>query len=239
MSGFQIRNEVQRDELVKFSYPFDERSLLENEDIFIGTDLFLDAIFYLKDQAELPIHISAVDGTYGRVDETRFVFSDSNGDVVGSTAVDFNTEVCNILNNQGILTGVAVFRTDSLRRFIGQSTGQLFNLLPAVATFSLDVCHVTKTPHIRYLAVGDQAVFGNVRLIARHGVKWDVESDGALALGIVGDPPGADERIPIVSINGVRNRSIWLAGHPRLNLRIETTADGIRFIKAREDTTAT
>jgi hypothetical protein len=236
--SFQIRNEVLRDELIKFSYPFDERSELENDDVFIGTDLFLDAIFYLKESASLPIHISTVDGTFGSLEDIQFLFSDSAGRLVGRTGATFETETCNVLNENGVLTGVVVFHPLGLRRFIGQVTGRVFQLLPAVATFVPDICHVVRTPHLRYLAVDGTAVHGNVRIVARHGVKFDVAPEGELFLSIVGDPPTDENQLSVISINGVRNRSIWLATHPRLNLRIETEEGLIRFTKARDDTTS-
>ena len=64
MPQIPLRNEEYRDELLKFSYPFDERSSLENEEVFIGSDLILDAIIHLKEAAELP---------------RRFLFESSGG----------------------------------------------------------------------------------------------------------------------------------------------------------------
>jgi hypothetical protein len=232
--SFQIRNESYRDELIKFSYPFDERSELENDDVFIGTDLFLDAIFYLKEPATLPIHISTVDGTFGQQDEIQFFFADKTGLVVGRTAANFNTEVANVLNEHGVLTGVVVFHLDGLMRFIGQVTGKVHNLLPDVAAFLPDVCHVAKVPHLRYISVGRTTVKNDVSIVARHGLTFEVDSENRISLNIVGDPPTFEGAPPIVSINGVRNRNIWLAAHPQLNVRIETTPTSIRFVKARD-----
>ncbi len=87
MPSYIIRNGNFRDEVTRYSYPFDELSSLEDENVFIGTDLLIDASLYIKEAAELPLYISTVDGTYGEKDEVRLLISDKTGVEVGRVAV--------------------------------------------------------------------------------------------------------------------------------------------------------
>jgi len=47
MPSYIIRNGNFRDEVTRYSYPFDELSSLEDENVFIGTDLLIDASLYI------------------------------------------------------------------------------------------------------------------------------------------------------------------------------------------------
>lgn len=237
MPSYIVRNENYRDEVLKYSYPFDERSTLQNDEVFIGTDLFLDAIIYLKQPADLPLHISSIDGTFGEPSDVLFLISDNTGAIVARSAVNYDTCTADILNNQDVSVGLFVMFPAALQRFIGQVSGKFLDLLPDVATFSLDVTHVTKTPHLRYVSVADIAIGGDVQIVARHGVYFAVSDEGVLSLNIVGDPVSTlfGSR-PIKSINGVKNQSIWLEGHPRANLRISSADGAINFIAARDAT---
>jgi hypothetical protein len=230
-----VRNENYRDEVIKFAYPFDENSSLEDGELFIGTDLFLDAVLYLKEPAELPVHISEVDGTFGELGDVRFLLSDNSGQFVGQAAATLGEPNCNVLNRRGVVIGTFVFDQAALNRFVGKTAGKIFNLLSDVAAFALDACHVVRAPHLRYIAVEDQQVHGDVRLIAGHGVYFE-DNDGVLSLNIVGDPGEGDAAVPVRSINGVRNPSIWLAAHPQANLRISNEGGSIQFVQARDAT---
>ena len=235
MPSYIVRNENYRDEVPKFAYPFDENSALEDSQVFIGTDLFLDAVLYLKEPAELPIHISEIDGTSGELGDVRFLLSDNSGQFIGQVGAMLGQENCHVLNRRGVVIGTVVFDTQALNRFVGRTAGKVFSLLSDIAVFALDTCHVVRAPHLRYLAVGDTQAHGDVRIIAGHGVYFE-ENDGVLSLNIVGDLDGAAGAQPVRSINGVRNPSIWLSAHPRANLRIGNEGGSIQFIQARDDT---
>jgi hypothetical protein len=238
MPSFIVRNENYRDEVLKFSYPFDERSTLENDQIFIGTDLLLDAIIYLKEPAELPLYISEIDGTYGTPTQVRLFISDNTGTVVATTTVEFKNCYSDVISTRGVSVGTFVFYAPALQRFISRTVGKVFQLLPTVASLSLDATYVAKTSHLRYVAAGEAAAEGNVRIVARHGVKWEVSDEGRLSLNIVGDRFDVLGNLtPIKSVNGVANKSIWLAGHPRANLRLSVENGQIVFTQAKEATT--
>jgi hypothetical protein len=121
-----------------------------------------------------------------------------------------------------------------LQRFIGRVSGKIFSLLPSVASFLIDTCHVSRTPHLRAIIIGDQAVTGDVRVIARHGVRFATTDAGELRLDIL--PGGNIEDLgqPIQSINGVRGPAIWLTGHPRANLRISNQDGELTFGQAKD-----
>jgi hypothetical protein len=234
MPSYAVRNENYRDEIVKYAYPFDENSSLEDDTLFIGTDLFLDAVLYFKEPVELPVHISEIDGTAGELGDVRFLLSDNDGQFVGQAFAVLGQPNCHVRNRRGVVIGTLVFDQQALNRFVGRTAGKVFTLLSDIAVFSLDVCHVVRAPHLRYLAVGDTQAHGDVRIIAGHGVYFE-ENDGVLSLNIIGEP-GEDAGQPVRSINGVRNPSIWLAAHPRANLRISNENGSIQFVQARDDT---
>jgi hypothetical protein len=236
MPSYIIRNGNFRDEVTRYSYPFDELSSLEDENVFIGTDLLIDASLYIKEAAELPLHISTVDGTYGEKDEVRLLISDKTGVEVGRVTLDYDTKEAEVIGTRGVPVGILVFNPVGLARFIGRVTGNIFKLMPSVASFLLDVSHVSEATHLRYVIVDGTAVSGDIRIIARHGCRFEVTDNGELRLDIVGDPHQTLSRQPVVSINGVKNRSIWLANHPRSNLRIDNSEGAIRFVQAGEAT---
>jgi hypothetical protein len=234
MPSYIVRNQNFRDEVLKFSYPFDERSLLESEELFIGTDLFLDAIIYLKEPAELPLHIREVDGTYGALEEVLFRIADNNGKEVATSVLTYGVCTSDILSTKGVSVGTFVFDIDGAQRFISNVAGTLISLQSDVAAFSPDVTHVSKTAHLRYVSTDTTHASGTINIIARHGVKFDSNA-GVLQLGVVGDNTSVlFETTPVISVNGVRNQSIWLAAHPRANLRLSTKDNAITFIAAKD-----
>jgi len=234
MPSYVVRNENFRDEVTKFSYPFDERSQLESDDLFIGMDLFLDAIIYLKEAAELPLHIREVDGTFGELEEVLFRIADSNGDEVATSVLTYGVCTSTIVSTKGVIVGSFVFNIPGSQRFIANVAGQLLILQSDIASFSPDVTHVAKTPHLRYLSTGTAAVDGTINIVARHGVKFDSNA-GVVQLSVVGDNSSVlFATTPIISVNDVRNQSIWLAAHPRANLRLSTQDNRISFIAARD-----
>ena len=233
MPSYIVRNELFRDEVLKFSYPFDEASDLESDDVYFGTDLFLDAIIYLKEAAELPLYISKVDGTSGNLGEVKFLISDNRNTVVARATAGLERCVATVFNNRDVPVGVFVFHEPGMRRFVGRVAGKLITLLNQTATFSLDVTSVSEVPFLRYIGVAGQALSGQVRVVARHKTEFKVSDTGEVSLNILGDAADNTTGLAgqVVSVNGVRNKSIWLAGHPRLNLRIANDGS-LQFIVA-------
>lgn len=234
MAVLNYRNENYRDELVKFAYPFDEQSELETSELYIGTDLVLDATLFFKEAVELPVHISTVDGSEGTMEQFLLLLADATGRTVGHCLVDPSVEVNEVQNNDGIRCGLLVFNTDTAMRFAGNVTGRLFNLLSNVAVFQPEVTHVSKAAYVRYVRVEEQGLYDNVLFVARHGVYFSYDS-GILALNIIADYPRTGLGVqPVLSVNQVANRSIWLAHHPRLNMRIDSSNNKLRFTHVRD-----
>jgi len=231
MGNFIKRNENFRDESLKFSYPFSDISSLSDKDITIGTDVFLDAMLSLKEPAQLPLHISEVDGASTDIRSVKFIVSDNTGKVVARSEAFPTSKTSIVFNNRGVSVGVFVYNSSGIARVIREASGKITSFLSDVASFSLDVTHVSTTKHLRYIVVGNSFVTGDVRIIARHGVQWTSDA-GALRLSMLGDVAGADLRQPVRSINGVQNDSIWLTGHPRANLRISSKGNKLTFIQA-------
>jgi hypothetical protein len=235
MAKYGIRNQNYRDELTKFSYPFSEDSVLvSNDGLNIGTDLVLDAILYFKQPVELPVHISSVDGTAGEPQDFNFILSDNTGNIVARAIVVQGEEKATVLNNDGVECGFLVITEEGFNRFSGQVSGKVIPLFNDVARFGLDVCSVSKVNHLRYVAAGDSYASDVVRIVARHGVRWSL-NNGVLSLDVVADVPD-DDRVPVTSINGVENESIWLNHHPEANIRIAIVNGVLTFIAAGDDT---
>jgi hypothetical protein len=236
MAKYGIRNENYRDELVKFSYPFSEDStLVSNDGLVIGTDLVLDAILYFKQDVSLPVHISSIDGTAGEPADFNLILSDTTGNIVARAIVVQGNEKATILNNEDVECGFLVITEQGFNRFSGQVSGKVIPLFNDVARFGLDVCSVSKVDHLRYVAAGDSYASDVVRIVARHGVRWSLSEDGVLSLDVVADVP-EDDRIPLTSVNGVENGSIWLNHHPTANIRIAVVNGVLTFIAAGDDT---
>lgn len=234
MAKYGYRNENYRDELIKYSYPFSEDSvLISNEGLVIGTDLVLDAILYFKQEVSLPIHISSIDGTEGDPADFNFILSDTTGNIVARAIIVQGEEKATILNNEGVECGFLVITEEGFNRFSGQVSGKVIPLFTDVARFSLDVCSVSKVKHLRYVAVGDSYASDIVRIVARHGVKWSL-NNGVLSLDVVADVP-EDERIPLTSVNGVEHESIWLNHHPTANIRIAVVNGVLTFTAPGDD----
>jgi len=216
MPAYSVRNENFRDEALKYAYPFEETSALSDEHVSFGTDLLIDAVFYLKTPHRLPLHISVVDGTHGEADQALFIIADAAGANVGSALVSTESLEELVINPYGMRAGVLVFNQAALTRFIGSVSGKVFPLLPEVARFAVDVCHVSSAPHVRYITAGTSAVTGFVRVVAGAGVRFRVDA-GVVRVDLDGEI--LDTRVPVRSVNGVASRSIWLQGHPEADLR--------------------
>ena len=235
MPSFIVRNEVVRDELIKFTYPFDETSTLETDELFIGTDLVLDAMLFPKTAVEAPLRIDQVDGTVAPP-KFRFIIKDANGVLVGTAEVDLHPQTVPVLSPENVLVGLLVLNEEAVARFAGAVTGQLIQLESNTAVFSLDVTHISRAPHLRWLNVGNTAMTGDVAIVARHGCRWVQEPDG-VRLDVFADFPGtAGGQIAVRSVNGVHCRSIWLANHPQLNMRIDSRGGTLTFRHVRDET---
>jgi hypothetical protein len=176
-----------------------------------------------------------VDGSEGAAEQFLLILADDSGRTVARCLVDPSTEVNEVYNNEGVRCGLLVFNLNTAMRFAGNVTGRLFNLLPNIAVFQPEVTHVSRTPHLRYLRASEQGLDDIVNIVARHGVYFSYE-DGVLALNVVADYPESVAGTPVLSVNMVANRSIWLAHHPQLNLRIDSRDNKIRFTHARDAT---
>jgi len=236
MPGFILRNEIVRDELVKFTYPIDDTSTLETDELLIGVDLVMDAMLFFKEAVDLPVRVDTVDGTVGALGQFAFLLADNTGRIVARGTATPGDELVRFHNDQQVLVGLMVLNVDTLARFSGTVTGRIFHLLSETAVFCPDVVHVSRAPHVRYLQFGNEAMTGTVRIVARHGCRWVV--DGGIArLDVFADYPGADGgQMGVRSVNGVVNRSIWLAHHPELNMRVDSRRSQITFTHVRDET---
>jgi hypothetical protein len=234
MPGFVLRNEVRRDELIKFAYPFDETSTLETDELFIGTDLVLDAMLFPKTAVTAPLRIDQIDGT-ANPPRFRLLIKDAVGTLVGTADVGPTPETIRVLSPDNLLVGLLVLNHEAVQRFAGAVSGRLFQLQADTAVFSLDVTHISRVPYLRWLKVQGQALVGSVSIVARHGCRWAQDTDG-VRLDVFADYPGSATSKPGVrSVNGVVNRSIWLANHPRLNLRIDSRDNKLTFRHVRDE----
>ena len=237
MPAYAITNQNFRDEVVKHSYPFDENSLLKDSLIDIGTDLLIDAVFYLKGDFSLPIRVSKVDGTFGEQTQAKIHISDDSGEEVGTCVIGYDTDDVQVLDSVGVPVGILVFNPEGLDRFIGSVLGKVVNVFSKVAIFLIDLCHVSKAPHTRYIVADGEAVHGDVRVVARNGCRFARTESGGLRLDVIGvDPATQLDGVPVKSINGISNPSIWLENHPRANLRISVDGGNLKFTQARDDT---
>jgi hypothetical protein len=235
MPSFAIRNENFRDEALKHNYPFGERALLEDNGVFIGSDTFVDASFFMKTEVQLPLYISRLDGTDSVLQDLRIEISDAAGDIVGNAYATFDSEVLEV-EDGGVHVGTLLMNLPGLRRLIGRTAGRFYDLDALVAPFSLDVSSTSVRKGLRYVQVGDAITFGAVKVVARHGVTFEMSLAGKLSINVLGttEPLAGEPRQPLRSINQVVNPSIWLANDPESNIRVVTTPDAIVFTKAKE-----
>ena len=236
MPAYAITSQNFRDEVIKHSYPFDENSILEDSEISIGNDLLVDAVFYIKGPLSLPLRISKVDGTYGETEQVRITISDSGGNEAGTCVIGYTTEEALVVNSMGVDVGILAFNPDGVSRFIGSVLGRVVNVFSKLAVFLIDLCHVSRAPHLRYIVSNGSAVYGDVRIVARNGCRFVSGGDGSIRLDVLGVEPGSGVGLnPVRSINMVSNQSIWLENHPRSNLRISTENNAVKFTQAKDD----
>jgi hypothetical protein len=234
MAETYYRNEVYRDYLLKVPYPFDSNFSYIVEDVYIGTDIFLDALFYIKQDVTLPISILTIDGTYGTETQVRLEFADALGTAIGYAVIESEAERANVLNPDGINIGVLVLSIDGSGRFVTATKTRYFNLTPGDLTFHMDTCKVSEVRAVRYVATAEGATYGTqVQIVARHGVQWRMDGD-VLALDLLGELPSSTSQQVVLSVNGVANPSIWLNATPTNNLRLRTTQAGLHFGQAKD-----
>ena len=234
MPSYVVRNENFRDEVIKVPYPFDRFFIEELDNIYIGFDTFLDASFFFKTDVILPISISQIDGTIGDPETIRIVFTDDTNETVGICDISLGADLGQVLSPQGILVGLITFDIAGLDRIVAQADGQITSAIPGDLTFSIDTCKVIKTKNMQYVSLGGEALSGVVKIQARHGVQWRDEA-GTLHLDVLGDVI-EDTAVtpPLLSVNGVKNPTIWLTTPPESNLRISTGKDDIQFGQAKD-----
>lgn len=228
MSSFPYRNGEYRDELVQYAHPFDEQSSLEQGDVYIGTDLFIDAVLFFKTAVELPVRISSIDGTAGTISQFRINIVDNTGIFVGKALVDITQTSVLVYNDDGVQVGAFVFNQQTLERFSASVAGKIVQFDADVAIFSLDVSHVATADYARYVATPSGSASGDVKMVARHGCRFVVEA-GIISLDVLGDPVDSADLTPVLSVNGVSQPSLWLTNHPELNVRFHTKPTGIHI----------
>jgi len=232
--SFSYRNQAYRDELSKYAYPFEEYATLQNDDVVLGTDLVLDACFFVKKPAALPLYISSIDGTAGATGEFAFYIADSEGTRQGSALVNVANELAAVLSEQGVLIGTLLLNTAVLRRFCGAVAGKLIPCQPEVAPFTLDVTHALRSTTLRHIELADSAVTGAVTLVARHGCRF-AYAGGKLQLDVVGDASLVAPSNPVRAVNGISASSMWLVNSPTTNVRVATLADGLHFESVQDN----
>jgi len=234
MPSFTIRNENFRDEVVKNPYPFDPSANLEDNEVYIGTSTVLDAVFYMKQHVTLPLFISRLDGTEQELQDIRIEISDSAGTIVGNAVADFDTEILTVYDG-AVDVGKLLVDVSGIRRLIGRVAGRFYEFDELFAPFAVDVCTSSERASLRYVKVGDEIAYGDVKIVARHGVSFELNGD-QLQINVLGSTQAlaGEPRLPLQSVNSVSNPSIWLANAPESNLRIVTEDGKITFHKARE-----
>jgi hypothetical protein len=238
MPNYVIRNQNFRDEVLKNPYPFDAFYQEEFDDLYVGNDVFLDAHFYFKTPVTLPVSLTIIDGTHGEEDEVKLTFTDDDNNTVGTCVFASGDERANVFNQHGVNVGILVLDAIGCGRFISSAQGRYYTIIPGDATLHVDTCKVSRQPNVRYVSDGRSAAFGAlVRIVARHGVEWDRDGD-VLSLNVLGeDPTLFDQAInPILSVNGVESKHIWLHTSPESNLRIATEGE-LKFQQAKDMTT--
>ena len=128
MPGYTLRNEDYRAQLITVEYPFNERSSLETDEIFIGTDVFIDAVVYLKEAAQLPLHISSLNGTKEGLMGAEAGISDATGRLVASCSLRGDRDEHEVRSPEGLVVGVLVTHRPGLARLLGRTAGKLFTL---------------------------------------------------------------------------------------------------------------
>jgi hypothetical protein len=238
MPSYTIRNQNFRDNVLQVPYPFDAFFVGEVNNFFIDNDIFLDAHFYFKTPVTLPISLTEVDGTAGAEDEVTLGFSDDEGNAVATCVMASGDTQIRVFNPEGIDIGIIILDPIGSGRFVSGSQGRFESLLPGDATLHIDTCKVSKQPSLRYVKAGGQAAFGDVvNIVARNGVQWALDGD-ILSLDILGAEPVTEVGVgnPVLSINGVASRYIWLNNTPESNLRIKTDANSLNFNQAKDIT---
>jgi len=240
MPSFIIRNEEFAPNLTQVSYPFGERSSLETTDLYIGQDVFTDAIIYLKEAAQLPLHVSSMDGTAGTIGNMACTISDNTGRAVATCALSHQRDSHVIVSTEGVECGILNTSRPGLVRLLGRTAGTLHRLLKSTAEFVIDVTFVTEAAHVRYASVDGKAVTASgalaeeIEIVAGHGLKFTIE-DGIVRLHLLGDAESVLDT-GLRSINGVASPTIWLAAHPRANLRVSSKDGELSFTSARDAT---
>jgi hypothetical protein len=239
MPGYVHRNEDFRAKLPTVGYPFSERSSLESEELFIGNDVFTDACIFLKEAADLPLHISSIDGTRGELGSSVVNISDRTGLLVATCELTGGQDEHTVYSTQGLIVGVLVTHRPGLSRFLGRTAGTLFDLATFVAELVPDVTFVAKARYLRYARLGN-ALIGDggfdqtVNVIAGHGMKF-THGDGVLRLHLLGDAETVLAN-GLRSVNGVQSPSIWLTTHPLSNLRLSSEEGRLNFVSGRDAT---
>lgn len=236
MPSYTVRNNNYRDEVETVPYPFD---VLFNGDlgtVSIGFGTVIDACFFFRSDVDLPIHVSAVDGLYGTDEEVLLVISDNGNNKVAEAVITKNMEYCNVQDVKGNKAGIITWNAALTEDVITQAKGQYIETLPEESTFSIDVCKIMSSARPDFISVNGKVATGDVNIVARHGVRW-TEGDGKLQLDIVGDiPEEGTAGNPVLSVNGIANKTIWLNTAPESNFRIDTNANALLFGQAKDIT---
>jgi hypothetical protein len=223
MPNYVIRNQSFRDTVLTVPYPFDAFFREELDELYIGNDVFLDAHFYFKSPVTLPISLTVIDGTYGEENEIKLIFTDADNKNAGVCVFASGDTKANVYNDAGLNIGILVLDSLGAGRLVTNAQGRYFNIVPGEATLHIDTCKVYRTSFIRYIHTDNQAAWGAVNIIARHGVQWTLD-DNVLSLDVLGEDPSLvdSSQGQIKSVNGVTSKHIWLNATPEANLRIKT-----------------
>lgn len=222
MPSFTIRNEAYRDVLPTVPYPFDTFFAEEVDDVFIGNDIFLDAMFYFNTEVQLPVQIGSIDGIYGTDSVVKCNLEDDTGSTIGYFLLEDGHDLLEVKDNFDARCGLINVDPSTAENLIAQVRGRFIPIPTGDMAFCIDCCRVKRSTGVPYIAAGGAVASGAVKLVARHGCQFRKTNTG-LALDVLGDPISLDgSGVPIKSVNGVVSQHIWLNGTPECNLRISS-----------------
>lgn len=221
---YKILDREFRDYTAEQKYPFSDRASLSSVNgMFINPSTFLDIILYIPETVVMPVYLHSVED-YGD-GEAKAVFNDSVGAEVANCVLSSSSDNA-VLYSSGIESGAIVYNKVEIRKIINAAHGFPLVFGPNLP-IQLDRCFCYTPNNISGVGLYDDVTLsGDVYILGANGVFFTEDGD-SLRINLLGEEPVTGS--PVLSVNGVSRKHIWVAAHPNSGVKVETGTNGIKL----------
>lgn len=212
----KIQDKEFRDISKESKYPFTNNSTLcDDRGVSITTTAVIDCLLYSYIKCTPPFYLS---NTSIKDSKLQITFKDSLSNDVGSVIIDPTKDVSTIFYNK-IKVGTIVYNIEDMITLLNDTRKKEGIYFKKNIELLISKCITYDTPY--FLSVNN-LITKDIYIRASNGCKF-TDIEGGVSLNMLGEEDARG--LPILKINGVSVKDLWLASVPNSNVKVVTNND--------------